>query len=134
MLRSVRPAARHSVLVVVAAVAAGCGGGDEQPAATATEPGASAAPAPTTNAAPPARSAQGRRGRGLVARSGCFACHTIGGSGNDGPGPELTDVGYRMPASAIARVLVDPTPPMPSFASLPREDRAAIVAYLSSLR
>ena len=43
-------------------------------------------------------------------------------------------MGERIPASEIARVLVDPEPPMPSFTSLPREDRAAIVAYLSSLR
>jgi menaquinol-cytochrome c reductase cytochrome b/c subunit len=74
------------------------------------------------------------RGAQLVGSSGCPGCHKIGGSGNDGPGPNLTHVGERMPASAIARVLVAPTPPMPSFKRMPQADREAIADYLSSLR
>ncbi len=47
-----------------------------------------------------------------------MACHKIGENGNDGPGPELTEIGARLPAQAIARTLINPTSPMPSFTSL----------------
>ena len=36
-------------------------------------------------------------GRAVVAQSGCEACHKIGDDGNDGPGPELTHIGARVP-------------------------------------
>ena len=104
-------------------LAAGCGGSDGGERAR-----------PTTNAAPPAESARGERGRQLVTQSGCFACHRIGRAGSDGPGPELTSVGKRLPASVIARTLVAPKRPMPSFRDLPAEDRRAIVEYLTTLR
>src|SRR5918998_4670191 len=32
-------------------------------------------------------------GKLVAAQSGCLACHKIGENGNDGPGPELTDIG-----------------------------------------
>lgn len=121
--------ARLLPLLALAAVAAACGGDRD-----AEPPRTTAAPRPTTNAAPPARGERARRGRQLVAQAGCLACHQIGRAGNDGPGPELSSIGYRLPASAIARTLVAPTAPMPSFADLPRADRAAIVAYLVTLR
>jgi hypothetical protein len=73
-------------------------------------------------------------GRRLVAASGCLGCHRIGRNGNEGPGPDLTNVGERLPARAIGRVLVDPVPPMPSYSSLPAAKRAEIVRYLASLR
>src|SRR6059036_1268740 len=39
--------------------------------------------------------AQYNAGKQIAAQSGCLACHKIGESGNDGPGPPLTDVGRR---------------------------------------
>ena len=41
-------------------------------------------------------------------RPGCLACHKIGENGNDGPGPELTEIGNRLPREAIARSLAEP--------------------------
>ena len=57
-------------------------------------------------------------GKQVVAQSGCLACHKIDENGNDGPGPPLTEIGARLPAQAIARTLVNPTAPMPSFKNL----------------
>ena len=45
----------------------------------------------------------GKRGGGQ--QSGCLACHKIGENGNDGPGPELTEIGSKLPREAIARSL-----------------------------
>jgi menaquinol-cytochrome c reductase cytochrome b/c subunit len=73
-------------------------------------------------------------GRSVVAQSGCEACHKLGTFGNDGPGPELTNVGARLPGPAIARTLVNPTQPMPSYANLPPKQFSAVVAFLSSLK
>jgi len=73
-------------------------------------------------------------GRAVVAQSGCEACHKIGNNGNDGPGPELTQIGARLPAEAIARTLVNPTQPMPSFAALPKKQFSAAVAFLAALK
>src|SRR2546421_12726855 len=36
-------------------------------------------------------------GKLVVAQSGCLACHKIGENGNDGPGPQLTKIGSRLP-------------------------------------
>ena len=77
------------------------------------------------------------RGKLVAAQSGCLACHKIGHNGNDGPGPELTDVGGRLPKEAIARTLENPTSPMPSYASLQRDKPQqfnALVEFLSNLR
>jgi menaquinol-cytochrome c reductase cytochrome b/c subunit len=57
-------------------------------------------------------------GKEVVPQSGCLACHKIGDNGNDGPGPPLTNIGARLPKQAIARTLVNPTAPMPSFQRL----------------
>ena len=73
-------------------------------------------------------------GREVAAQSGCLACHKFGDNGNDGPGPQLTDIGARLPKQAIARTLVNPTAPMPSFADLPQEKRDALVEFLAQLR
>jgi menaquinol-cytochrome c reductase cytochrome b/c subunit len=73
-------------------------------------------------------------GRSVVAQDGCEACHKLGSYGNDGPGPELTQIGSRLPAPAIARTLVNPTQPMPSYGNLPPKQFSAVVAFLSSLR
>ncbi len=76
-------------------------------------------------------------GRSVVAQSGCEACHLIGDNGNNGPGPVLTRIGERLPAQAIARTLVNPTQPMPSYGGsggLPPKQFSAVVAFLSALK
>jgi menaquinol-cytochrome c reductase cytochrome b/c subunit len=73
-------------------------------------------------------------GKLAVAQSGCLACHKIGDNGNAGPGPNLTKIGNRLPRQAIARTLVNPTAPMPSFKNLPPDKFQDIVAFLSQLK
>jgi menaquinol-cytochrome c reductase cytochrome b/c subunit len=73
-------------------------------------------------------------GKLVAAQSGCLACHKIGENGNDGPGPELTDIGSVLPEAAIARTLENPTPPMPSYRELPEEKKEALVAFLAQLK
>jgi ubiquinol-cytochrome c reductase cytochrome b subunit/menaquinol-cytochrome c reductase cytochrome b/c subunit len=74
---------------------------------------------------------QYEEGKLVVAQSGCLACHKIGDNGNSGPGPNLTHIGSRIPRQAIARTLVNPTEPMPSFKNLPAKKFSAIVNFLS---
>ena len=78
--------------------------------------------------------AQYNAGKLVAAQSGCLACHKLGDNGNDGPGPPLTDVGSRVPKQAIARTLINPTAPMPSFKDLPPAKFNALVAFLSQLQ
>jgi menaquinol-cytochrome c reductase cytochrome b/c subunit len=78
--------------------------------------------------------AQFNAGRLVAAQSGCTACHKFGENGNDGPGPPLKDIGDRLPAGAIARTLINPTPPMPSFKDLPKDKFDNLVVFLSQLR
>jgi menaquinol-cytochrome c reductase cytochrome b/c subunit len=73
-------------------------------------------------------------GKKVVAQSGCLACHKIGDNGNSGPGPELTNIASRLPPQGIARTLVNPTAPMPSFKNLPPQKFKAAVAFLSQLK
>jgi ubiquinol-cytochrome c reductase cytochrome b subunit/menaquinol-cytochrome c reductase cytochrome b/c subunit len=76
-------------------------------------------------------------GKAVAASSGCLGCHRIGENGNSGPGPPLTNVGERLPRQAIARTLVNPTAPMPSYSSLRQnepEQFDQLVEFLSSLR
>jgi len=77
--------------------------------------------------------AQYEPGKLVAAQSGCLACHKIGENGNDGPGPNLTEIGARLPAAAIRRTLENPTAPMPSYAGLPEEKKTALVEFLSQL-
>jgi quinol---cytochrome c reductase cytochrome c subunit, bacillus type len=77
------------------------------------------------------------KGKQVVAQSGCLACHKIGENGNSGPGPPLTEIGSRLPYQAIARTLVNPTAPMPSFAGLEKtspDKFDALVTYVSQLK
>ncbi len=73
-------------------------------------------------------------GKEVVARSGCLGCHKIGDNGNAGPGPNLTNIASRIPRQAIARTLVNPTAPMPSFKNLPAKEFEAVVNFLSQLK
>jgi menaquinol-cytochrome c reductase cytochrome b/c subunit len=82
----------------------------------------------------PAAVAQFNEGRLVVAQSGCEACHKIGENGNNGPGPELTKIASRLPRQGIARTLVNPTAPMPSFKNLPPKKFAAVVDFLAQLK
>jgi ubiquinol-cytochrome c reductase cytochrome b subunit/menaquinol-cytochrome c reductase cytochrome b/c subunit len=75
--------------------------------------------------------AEYEKGKKGVAQTGCLACHKIGENGNAGPGPDLTHIASRLARQAIARTLVNPTAPMPSFKNLPPEKFQAIVSYLS---
>ena len=75
-----------------------------------------------------------QKGKLAVAQSGCLACHKIGENGNDGPGPPLTHIGGRLPAQAIARTLINPTSPMPSFKDLPANKFKNLVFFLSQLK
>jgi ubiquinol-cytochrome c reductase cytochrome b subunit/menaquinol-cytochrome c reductase cytochrome b/c subunit len=80
---------------------------------------------------------QWNKGKLVAAQSGCLACHKIGENGNDGPGPQLTQVGGKLPPSAIAQTLRNPTAPMPSFQSLAEqqpEKFQSLVAFLSQLK
>jgi len=78
----------------------------------------------------PGAVARWNEGRLVVAQSGCEACHTIGQNGNAGPGPNLTHIGARLARLEIARTLVNPTAPMPSFKNLPPNKFKAIVTFL----
>jgi hypothetical protein len=79
---------------------------------------------------------QYEKGRDVAASSGCTACHKFGENGNT-LGPELTEIGARLPAPAIERTLLAPTPPMPSYADL-RENEPQkfqeLVDFLASLK
>ena len=80
---------------------------------------------------------QYEKGKEVAAASGCLGCHKIGDNGNAGPGPDLTKIGARLPRQAIARTLINPTSPMPSFVRL-RQDSPTrfneLVDFLGSLR
>ena len=73
-------------------------------------------------------------GKAVVAQTGCEACHKIGDNGNAGPGPDLTHIGSRLERQGIARTLVNPTAPMPSFKNLPAKKFNAVVNFLSLLK
>jgi len=92
------------------------------------------APPPAVVRAGERQVAEFERGRTVMAQSGCLACHRIAGDGNAGPGPDLTHVASRLPRQAIARTLVNPTAPMPSFRNLPAAKFRALVTFLSDLR
>jgi ubiquinol-cytochrome c reductase cytochrome b subunit/menaquinol-cytochrome c reductase cytochrome b/c subunit len=76
-------------------------------------------------------------GKLVAAESGCQGCHKIGENGNAGPGPNLTHIGARLPRNAIARTLVNPTAPMPSFVALKQQNPKQfnqLVDFLAQLK
>jgi ubiquinol-cytochrome c reductase cytochrome b subunit/menaquinol-cytochrome c reductase cytochrome b/c subunit len=89
---------------------------------------------PTVLALGPATVAQFEKGKSVAAQSGCEACHKFGENGNTGPGPPLTHIGSRIFKDGIARTLVNPTAPMPSYANLPQDKFNALVTFLVNLR
>jgi menaquinol-cytochrome c reductase cytochrome b/c subunit len=86
-------------------------------------------PPPGLNAA---QVEQFEAGQTVAAQSGCGACHKFGEAGGT-IGPDLSEVGQKLPETAIARTLTNPTAPMPSFADLPPEKFDDLVFYLSNL-
>ena len=70
----------------------------------------------------------------VAAQSGCLACHKFGENGNSGPGPNLSHIGARLPKQAIARTLINPTSPMPSYKDLPPEKFNELVNFLAQLK
>ncbi len=83
-----------------------------------------------------ATSPQHEQGRSVTAASGCLGCHKFGESGGQ-LGPALTKVGARLPRQAIARTLINPTAPMPSYQKLREDDPEKfdrLVNYLASLK
>jgi menaquinol-cytochrome c reductase cytochrome b/c subunit len=125
-----RPIATITGIVVIAAMAFLTYSGANAGSPTAIE---MATPASVTKAGGTTL-AKYEEGKLVVAQSGCLACHKIGDNGNDGPGPQLTHIGARIPRQAIARTLVNPTAPMPSFRNLPPQKFSAVVEFLSLLK
>jgi menaquinol-cytochrome c reductase cytochrome b/c subunit len=79
---------------------------------------------------------QYEEGKEITASAGCLGCHKIGENGNT-LGPNLTEIGARLGKDAIARTLVNPTPPMPSFRALQKEKPEQfnkLVEYVASLK
>jgi len=72
-------------------------------------------------------------GKQVTASQGCLACHKLGENGNDGPGPELTEIGSQIPREAIARSLVVGPGIMPSYDELSRKQTEDLTAFLASL-
>jgi menaquinol-cytochrome c reductase cytochrome b/c subunit len=72
-------------------------------------------------------------GKEVVAQEGCLACHKLGENGNDGPGPELTEIGARIPRNAIIRSLEVGPGIMPSYSGLSPQKSEALTAFLASL-
>ena len=82
-------------------------------------------------------SPQHEEGKAVAASTGCLGCHRIGENGNAGPGPNLTHIGGALPRQAIARTLINPTAPMPTYSRLRERDPEkfnALVDYLGSLK
>jgi len=77
---------------------------------------------------------QYQAGAEVAAQSGCLACHKFGENGNDGPGPELTEIGAKLPRAAIARTLTNPSGIMPPYTDLPEEKFNSLVDFLASLQ
>jgi menaquinol-cytochrome c reductase cytochrome b/c subunit len=76
---------------------------------------------------------QYKAGEEVVAQSGCGACHKIGTNGNNGPGPELTHIGARIPRAAIIRSLQSGPGIMPSYQGLSPKKLNDAADFLSSL-
>ena len=91
-----------------------------------------------------AQDAKVEKGLKVYADQKCTLCHSIDGKGN--PKGSLDGVGTKYKAEEIREWIVDPAkqsaahkterkPPMPAkFASLPKDELDALVAYLSSLK
>jgi menaquinol-cytochrome c reductase cytochrome b/c subunit len=89
-------------------------------------------PTEIDKAAPPGL----KRGQEVMASSGCLGCHKVGENGNT-LGPNLTEIGDKLGKDAIARTLVNPTPPMPSYQKFQQQNPKQfdqLVQYVASLK
>lgn len=82
------------------------------------------------------------KGEAVFTAQKCSLCHAVAGKGNkngalDGVGTKLTAAELREwivhPAEMTRKQNATRKPPMKSFASLPKEDVDALVAYLQTL-
>ena len=77
-----------------------------------------------------------KRGQEVMASSGCLGCHKVGENGNT-LGPNLTEIGDKLGKDAIARTLVNPTSPMPSYQKFQQQNPKEfdqLVQYVASLK
>jgi len=74
---------------------------------------------------------QYEEGKLAVASQGCLGCHKIGENGNT-LGPELTEIGSKLPANAIERTIRIGPSFMPAY-DLPEDQRQAMAQFLASL-
>ena len=91
-----------------------------------------------------ARAQDAAKGAQVYAAQKCSVCHAIGGKGNakgalDSVGSTLTADDIRQwivdPAAMTAKAKATRKPAMPAkYASLPKDDLDALVAYLGSLK
>jgi menaquinol-cytochrome c reductase cytochrome b/c subunit len=75
-------------------------------------------------------------GKKVTAASGCLGCHKIGHSGNT-LGPDLSEIGDRLGKDAIARTLINPTKPMPTYRRLQQQNPEQfdqLVEFVASLK
>ena len=96
-----------------------------------TYAGATAGPPTTIDLKVPR---QYEAGKLVVAQSGCLACHKIGDNGNGALGPNLTQVGARIPRNAILRSLKAGPGIMPSFQNLGEQKLNQVADFLSYLK
>jgi hypothetical protein len=75
-----------------------------------------------------------KSGERVAVQSGCLACHRIGGSGNKGPGQNLTHVGLKLSVPQIEYAILHPRAPMPSFKHLPPRKLHDLIRFLALLR
>jgi mono/diheme cytochrome c family protein len=83
------------------------------------------------------------RGEKVYVAQKCSLCHSIAGKGNakgalDGVGSKLTSEAIHewlvTPVEAAKKANATRKPPMKAYASLPKEDLDALVAYMASLK
>ena len=123
-----RPVAVVAALLVIASM-----GILTYKGATAEEPSATGATAllEANNLPPDAEELV--PGAEIFAEAGCLTCHTYAGQGAAGPGPELTDVGTRLAADAIAEVVTNGRGAMPPFGdALTDEQIGQVAAFLEA--
>jgi quinol---cytochrome c reductase cytochrome c subunit, bacillus type len=92
--------------------------------------GATAGPPTEISMTVPKRYEEGKL---IVAQSGCLACHKLGENGNNGPGPDLTHIGQRIPRSAVIRSVEIGPGIMPSYRDLGQQKIDAVADFLSYL-
>jgi menaquinol-cytochrome c reductase cytochrome b/c subunit len=96
-----------------------------------TYAGANAGPPSEIDLEVPARYEAGKE---VVAQTGCLACHKIGENGNGTLGPDLTEVGAKIPRNAILRSLKAGPGIMPSFQGLGEQKLNEVADFLAYLQ